>query len=66
MRHDTVLVVAGGGSAPITRELLPPADAVVAADGGVDLAQHLIIIKQVVVGDMDSASPSGLAAAEAA
>lgn len=66
MRHDTVLVVAGGGSAPITRELLPPADAVVAADGGVDLAHELGLRVQVVVGDLDSASPSGLAAAEAA
>ncbi|MDQ3161435.1 MAG: thiamine diphosphokinase, partial [Actinomycetota bacterium] len=48
------------------RELLPPADAVVAADGGVDLAHELGLRVQVVVGDLDSASPTGLAAAEAA
>jgi len=67
MRHDTVLVVAGGGKAPTVRVLLPPADAVVvAADGGVDLALELGLRVELVVGDLDSASPSGLAAAEAA
>jgi len=66
MHHDTVLVVAGGGKAPIARELLPAAAAVVAADGGVDLALELGLRVDAVVGDLDSASPSGLAAAEAA
>jgi len=65
VQQDTVLVVAGGGAAP-RASALPAASAVVAADGGVDLALGLGLRADVVVGDLDSASPQGIATAEAA
>ena len=62
-QQETVIVVAGGGAPPVAPEL--PAGAVVAADGGVDLALALGLGVDLVVGDLDSASESGVAAAEA-
>ncbi|MTV25457.1 thiamine diphosphokinase [Nitriliruptoraceae bacterium ZYF776] len=62
-----VVVLAGG--APVPAELaasLPPTDAVLAADGGLHLAQTLGLRVDAVVGDLDSVDPDLLAAAEAA
>lgn len=62
-----VVVVAGGGppllGAPV---VAPPGAPVVAADSGVDTALALGLRIDVVVGDLDSVTPEGLAAAEAA
>jgi thiamine pyrophosphokinase len=66
VQNDTVVVVAGGGNADGLPAELPPASAVIAADGGVDLALALGLSVDLVVGDLDSASPAGLAAAESA
>ena len=65
MQHDTVVVVTGGGSAHSLPTDIPRASAVVAADGGVDVARELGLQVDIVVGDFDSASAAGLAAAEA-
>jgi thiamine pyrophosphokinase len=65
VQHDTVVVVAGGGSTHSLPADIPLASAVVAADGGVDVARELGLQVDVVVGDFDSASRAGLAAAEA-
>ena len=62
---DTVIVVAGGGSPPSTVEL-PDGAPVIAADEGVDRALALGLAVDVAVGDFDSVSGEGLAAAEAA
>src|SRR5262245_18840032 len=59
---DVVVVAAGPG--PALR--LPEAQTVVAADGGLDRARLLGVEVDVVVGDLDSAPPAALAAAEAA
>lgn len=65
--HEHVIVVAGGGPvAPAALEGLPRGAPVVAADGGVDAALALGLHVDVVVGDLDSVSAAGLAAAEAA
>ena len=69
MGNDTVVVVAGGGvvdERSLRGQTLLGAAAVIAADGGVDLAHALGLHVDVVVGDLDSASPAGLARAEAA
>jgi thiamine pyrophosphokinase len=58
---DVVVVASGDGPALA----LPPAARVVAADGGLDRAQALGLAVDVVVGDLDSVTPGGLAAAEA-
>jgi thiamine pyrophosphokinase len=63
----TALVLAGGD--PVTadlRALLPSADLVVAADGGLAQADALGLSVDVVVGDFDSVKPDDLAAAERA
>jgi thiamine pyrophosphokinase len=66
MGHPTVIVVGGGGPVEPGVGALLPADApVVAADGGVDVALAAGLRVDVVVGDLDSVTPDGLAAAEA-
>jgi thiamine pyrophosphokinase len=61
-----VVVVAGGGSPPPDIvAALPPGAPVIAADSGADTALALGLAVDVVVGDLDSVSPGGLAAAEA-
>ena len=67
MSDRTIVVVAGGGPpGPGATASLPPGAAVVAADSGVDAALALGLRIDVVVGDLDSVTPEGLAAAEAA
>jgi thiamine pyrophosphokinase len=58
---DVVVVASGQG--PVVR--VPAARAVVAADGGLDRAASLGLAVDVVVGDLDSASPVALRRAEA-
>jgi thiamine pyrophosphokinase len=60
--HEHVVVVAGGG--PVPPAPLPEGAPVVAADGGVDAALALGLHVDLVVGDLDSATPAGLAEAE--
>jgi thiamine pyrophosphokinase len=60
-----VIVVAGGPPPAATRPL-PGGATVVAADGGIDHALALGLRVEVAVGDFDSVTPGGLAAAEAA
>jgi thiamine pyrophosphokinase len=64
-QHDTVIVVAGGGP-PLRDVLLPRGAAVVAADGGLELALALGLRVDVAVGDFDSVSSEALAEAETA
>ena len=62
-----VIVVSGGGPAPVVvRARLPEGAAVVAADSGVDTALTLGLHVDIAVGDFDSVSSAGLAAVEAA
>jgi thiamine pyrophosphokinase len=62
MDTKTVLVFAGGdGVQPADQ--LPSADLVIAADSGLDLAVSLGATVDLLVGDLDSISPEGLAAA---
>lgn len=61
----TVVVIAGGPSpSSNVRALVPDADAVVAADSGVDHARALGLVPTVVVGDLDSISADALAWAD--
>jgi thiamine pyrophosphokinase len=57
-----VMIVASGSGPGLT---LPAARTVVAADGGLDRALSLGLTVDVVIGDLDSASSTALAAAEA-
>ena len=67
MQQDIVIVVAGGGpSQAAAPGPLPPRATVIAADGGVDRALALGLRVDVAIGDFDSITPEGLAAAEAA
>jgi thiamine pyrophosphokinase len=59
---DVVVVASGAGPSVA----VPSAPTVVAADGGLDRATALGLAVDVVIGDLDSASPAALAAAEAA
>jgi thiamine pyrophosphokinase len=67
MGHPTAIVVGGGGPVdPAVRARLPEGAPVVAADGGVDVAHAVDLHVDVVVGDLDSVTPGGLAEAERA
>ncbi|TVR24951.1 MAG: thiamine diphosphokinase [Nitriliruptor sp.] len=63
-----VVVLAGGDPVqlPLPRPLPHPIDLVIAADGGYDAAATLAVPVDVLVGDLDSVSPDGLATARAA
>lgn len=66
MSHDSVFVISGG---PLASLLVPGVTAgapVIAADSGVDHALAAGIEIDIAIGDMDSVSTAGLAAAEAA
>jgi thiamine pyrophosphokinase len=65
MDTKTVLVFAGGDEVRLTRPL-PEADFVIAADSGLDLAASLGVEVDLLIGDLDSVSPHGLAAAREA
>jgi thiamine pyrophosphokinase len=65
-RPSTVIVVTGGEHAALLPGVLPAADVVVAADSGLEHAAALGLRPDVVVGDMDSVSPSALERAERA
>ncbi len=63
----TAIVFTGGDSPdPAVREVLPADAYVIAADSGLDHANHLGIAVHQVVGDFDSVTPDALAAAERA
>lgn len=67
MEPRTVIVVAGGeGPARPLPGPLPNRFRVIAADGGVDRALALGLQVDLAIGDFDSVTPAGLAAAEAA
>jgi thiamine pyrophosphokinase len=58
----TVVVLTAGPDRPAV-DSLPPGATVIAADGGADLAWHLGVEIDLVVGDLDSISPAALAGA---
>ena len=62
-RRSTALVVAACDPGEVAR--LPPAELVIAADGGVDVARRAARRVDAVIGDLDSASAVGLAWARA-
>jgi thiamine pyrophosphokinase len=65
--EEVVVVVAGGSvPAPLVERLVPRGVPVVAADSGLDTALELGLETTIAIGDFDSASPGGVAAAEAA
>ena len=66
MQQGIVIVVAGGEPGGVGMPSLPPDATVIAADGGVDRALALGLRVDLAIGDFDSVSASGLAAAEAA
>jgi thiamine pyrophosphokinase len=63
MGTPNVIVVAGGGGPAVP---WPAGSTVIAADGGVDRALALGLRVDLAIGDFDSVTPAGLAAAEAA
>ena len=66
MKPETIVVVAGGHALGDTVPPLPDGAMVIAADGGVDRALALGLHVDLAIGDFDSITPEGLAAAEAA
>ncbi len=66
MKTETIVVVAGGHVPGASVPRLPEAATVIAADGGVDRALALGLHVDLAIGDFDSVSTAGLAAAEAA
>ena len=66
MGVETVVVVAGGHSSPVGVPELPSGAYVIAADAGVDRGLALGLRIDRAIGDFDSVSAGGLAAAEAA
>ena len=64
MGTPNVIVVAGGGGPAVP--WLAAGSTVIAADGGVDRALALGLRVDLAIGDFDSVTPAGLAAAEAA
>ena len=66
MEVETVVVVAGGHPSPGCAPVLPERAHVIAADSGVDRALALGLRIDRAIGDFDSVSTAGLAAAEAA
>ncbi len=65
MKLETVVVVAGGHPSPGPVAALPERPYVIAADSGVDRALAHGLCIDLAIGDFDSVSPAGLAAAEA-
>ena len=65
MKVETIVVVAGGHPLGGTVPSLPAGAMVIAADGGVDRALALGLHVDLAIGDFDSVSAAGLAAAEA-
>jgi thiamine pyrophosphokinase len=63
--QDVIVVAAGAPSAEELPIGLPAAATVIAADGGIDRARTLGLPVDIAVGDFDSVTPDGLAAAEA-
>ncbi len=66
MRHKSIVVVAGGNPPWAAVPVLPANATVIAADSGVDRALALGLTVDLAIGDFDSVTPAGLAAAEAA
>ena len=65
-QRSTIVVITAGEVERRVLERLPPGAPVVAADGGVDAALALGLEVAVAVGDFDSVTDDGLAAAESA
>jgi thiamine pyrophosphokinase len=66
VKLESVIVVAGGHLSPAAAPELPKRRYVIAADAGVDRALGLGLHIDLAIGDFDSVSTAGLAAAEAA
>jgi thiamine pyrophosphokinase len=62
----TAIVLAGGDDTPLDPAQLPSPATVIAADSGYDAAKALGLVVDLIVGDLDSISAEGLAAARAA
>lgn len=63
MHHDTVFIFSGGPGAPRDVPEIPHGAPVIAADKGIDHALAAGVEIDIAVGDMDSVSAAGLAAA---